>query len=270
MMGEPIVDAEPPIRVAVMGSRGGDRLRHLLENDPRRGQTYEIVGGFVNVADSGPASLLAEHDVPLEVRDIHDFYDERGADIGDMDVREAFDARTAETLAGYDPDLVVLASYLHRLTSPVLDRFAPAIVNAHHSDLTVRDGAGDPVYPGLNATEDAIRNGEPVTRESTHVATPTVDRGPVIARSRPFEVHRDLVEYALARDGENLFDAYLYAHRGWMIRSGGGPTLAKTIELVADGRVSLVDGETYVDGEPGYYQLGDDAVATAAEASAEP
>lgn len=263
-MGEPLVAASQPIDVAVVASKSDARLRYLLEDDPNRGETYELVGGFVNYADSPAVDLLAAHDVPVECRDVHEFYDERGADLSDMDVREEFDALTAETLAGYDPDLVVLSGYLHILTAPVLDRFFPRIVNIHHADLTIRDESGAPVYTGLRSVEDAVRDGKTTTRETTHVVTEAVDRGPLLARSRPFDVHRDLVESALDRGAENVLDAYVYAHRAWMLREGGGRTLAKTIELIADGRVTIENRETYVDGEPGYYQLGTDSRRAAA------
>jgi phosphoribosylglycinamide formyltransferase-1 len=256
-MAEPLVAAEKPIRVAVMTTGGTARLRYLLEDDPNRGEAYELVTGLVNDADGAAISLLETHDVSVEVRDIHDFYNKRGTDLGDMDVRREFDTHIAQVLSSYDPDLIVLAGYLHILTTPILDRFSPRIINAHHADLTVRTVGGKPVYRGLDAVKQAIWAGTPSTRETTHVVTETVDTGPLIARSRPFEIHRNLVADALTRDAENMFDAYVYAHRQWMARVGGGPTLAKTVELVADGRITFNKGKTNVDGEQGYYQLGD-------------
>lgn len=257
-MAVPLVDADPPLRVAVLASSSHLRLAHLLEDDPNRGDAYELVGAVTNVADGDAESLLREHGVLVTCHDIHAFYETRGADIGDLTVREAFDERVAATLAGYDPDLVVLSGYLHVVTEPVLDRFGPAILNVHHGDLAVVDETGHPVYDGLRSVEAAIRAGEDETRETVHVVTETVDAGPLIARSRPFAVQRALVDAALARGDDALLDAYVYAHRRWLLREGGGPTLAMAIELVADGRVTHADGQTFVDGEPGVYQLGDD------------
>jgi hypothetical protein len=74
--------------------------------------------------------------------------------------------------------------------------------------------------------------------------TPAVDRGPPLVRSRPFPVHEDLVASALERDAADVLDAYVYAHREWMLRAGGGPTLETTLELI-------------VDGEPGPYSRGE-------------
>lgn len=260
----PLVDAELPIRVAVLCSESGTRLRYLLEDDPNYGETYDVVCGFANVEGSVAARLLAAEDIPVEVRDIHEFYDVRDAPLSDMDVRRAFDAETAEMLEAYTPDLVVLSGYLHVVTEPLLDRFFPRIVNAHHGDLTVRDETGAPVYVGLDAVEDATLAGEAGTRETTHLVTEEVDRGPLVARSRQFPVHRELVDDAQRHEETDVLSAYTYAHREWMIREGGGPTLAKTIELIADGVVAY-DPETEttrIDGQLGYYQLGEGVVVT--------
>lgn len=254
----PLVDAEQPIRVAVLCSENDARLSYLLDADPNYGDTYRIVCGVANVEGSAAARTLAAADVPVQERDIHAFYDERDAPLSDMDVRRAFDDRTAEFLVSHDPDLVVLSGYLHIVTEPVLDQFFPRIVNAHHGDLTVLDERGVPVYRGLDAVEDAVFAGEAATHETTHLVTEAVDRGPLVARSRQFAVHRELVDDARERGDADVLSAYVYAHRGWMVRDGGGPTLAKTIELVADGRVAYdaESGATRIDGRSGYYQLG--------------
>jgi folate-dependent phosphoribosylglycinamide formyltransferase PurN len=256
-MGQPLVEASSPLRVAVLTSTAGPRLRHLLAADPNRGSSHRFVCGVVNDVDSGADDLLAEHDVPVERHDIHDFYEERGADLSDLDVREEFDDRLASTVEEYDPDLVLLVGYLHVLTHPFVARFHPRILNCHHGDLTVRDAAGSPLYTGLNAVEDAIRNSEAATRETVHVATEDVDAGPVVVRSPPFEVNRPLVEDALARGDDAVLDAYVYAHRRWMAAAGGGPALAAAIELVADGRVGWEGGRTTVDGVEGFFQVGE-------------
>lgn len=254
-MAEPLVDASPPLRVAVLTSVAGPRLRYLLTEDPRRGSTYRFVCGAVNDTDSGAGDRLAEHDVPVEVHDIYDFYDERGADLSDLALREDFDDRLAASVAAYDPDLVLLVGYLHVLTGSFLERFHPRILNCHHGDLTVRDAAGNPLYTGLRAVEDTIENGESAVRETIHVVTEDVDAGPVVALSPPFEVTRPLVDDALARGDEATMDAYVFALRRWMAARGGGPTISRTLDLIADGRVTWDGRRTYVDGVPGFFEV---------------
>lgn len=256
-MADPLVEAATPLRVVVLTTTGGPRLRYLLEDDDARGSTHRFVAGVVNDVDSGAADLLEGNDVPVERHDIHAFYAEREAPLSNLDVRTAFDERLAASVTEYDPDLVLLVGYLHVLTGPFLGRFHPRILNCHHSDLTVRDASGAPVYPGLHAVENAIRNGEAATRETVHVATADVDAGPVVVRSPAFEVNRPLVEDAIERGDDETLDAYVFAHRRWMASAGGGPALATALELVADGRVGWDGGRTTVDGTHGFYQVGE-------------
>lgn len=256
-MAEPLVDASSPLRVAVLTSTDGPRLRYLLEDDPDRGRTYEIVCGVVNDVDSGADQWFEREGVPVERHDIHAYYAGRDAALEDLAVRREFDRRLADAVAGHDPDVVLLVGYLHILTDAFLDRFFPRILNCHHGDLTVRDASGRPVYGGLRAVEDAITSGEAATRETVHVATETVDAGPIVARSSPFEVNRSLVDWALEHGDRATFDAYTYAHRRWTAAAGGGPAISTALELLADGRVGWDGGETTVDGVRGFYQLGD-------------
>lgn len=248
-----LVDATAPLDVAVLVSESDARVRSVLAE---AGQSYTVVGAIASHPDGDAVTAVRDHGVPVHVEDVEAFYDDRDAPVSDLAVREAYDERLAAHLARLDPDLVVCSGYRFILTEPVLDRFAPGIVSAHHADLTIRDG-GEPRYPGLRATRDAILDGQDATRETTHVVTADVDRGPPLVRSRPFPVHDALVSDALDSGAEDALDAYVYAHREWMMRVGGGPALAKTIELIADGRVRLRGGHAVVDGERGPYQQGE-------------
>lgn len=260
-MAEPLVDAATPLRIAVLTSTDGPRLRYLLEDDENRGSTHRFVCGVVNDRESGAGDRLADHSIPVELHDIHDFYAEHGASLSALDDRRAFDERLARTVAQYEPDVVLLVGYLHVLTAPFLRRFYPRILNCHHGDLMLRDTDGDPIYTGLDAVDAAIRNGEPATRETVHVATEAVDAGPVVVRSPPFEVNRPLVAEALDSGDDETLDAYVYAHRRWMARAGGGPSLATALGLLADGRVGWDGGRTTIDGTPGYYEMGEGPMA---------
>lgn len=252
--------ADPPLRVAILASRSTSRLRYLLEADPNRGHTYELVAGVVSAADSEARELLEAHRVPTYTNDIEAFYAARDAEPDDLAHRPAYDRQTAAYLSPHEPDLVALSGYLHILTEPMVDRYHPRIINVHHADLTERDDHGDPAYPGLHSVRDAVANGEPCTRETSHIVTERVDRGPLLVRSPPFETNAALVDRARADDAADVLDAYAYAHREWMTRAAGGPTLAKTIELVADGRVTVRGDDVDIDGESGVYQLEADAV----------
>jgi folate-dependent phosphoribosylglycinamide formyltransferase PurN len=126
-------------------------------------------------------------------------------------------------------DTVLLLGYVYRITAPLLDAFPNRILNIHDSDL--------PKYPGLHATRDAVEAGERFTRSAIHIVTPQIDAGPVVARSKPFEVAP--FAYAAAEAGEkDIVRAYAYAQREWMMRSAWGELAVRALEMVAAGELA--------------------------------
>ena len=88
--------------------------------------------------------------------------------------REERDLAMATWLEELGVDLVVLAGYLHLLTSPFLDRFPERIVNVHPSLL--------PAFPGLRAIEQALEAGVETTGVTVHVVDEGLDSGPILAQ----------------------------------------------------------------------------------------
>jgi phosphoribosylglycinamide formyltransferase 1 len=87
--------------------------------------------------------------------------------------REARDRELAEWLQLRGVELVVLAGYMHLLTSAFLDRFPERIVNVHPSLL--------PAFPGIRAIEQALDYGVKVFGVTVHFVEPgEVDSGAII------------------------------------------------------------------------------------------
>ena len=93
--------------------------------------------------------------------------------------RAARDRELADWLLLRGVDLVVLAGYMHLLTSPFLDRFPERIVNVHPSLL--------PSFPGAHPIEDALAAGVDTTGVTVHFVDEGLDTGAVI-RQEPVEV----------------------------------------------------------------------------------
>ena len=147
------------------------------------------------------------------------------------DRREEFDAETAAMLRAFDVDAVVLLGYLYVITEPLLSAFPDRIINIHDADLTLRNAAGGPRYPGLHATRDAIVAGERETRSSVHLVTRQLDAGPVIVRSDAFPV-APFVHEAVACGEDDIVRAYAYAQREWMMRSTWGKLAAEGLAML--------------------------------------
>ena len=91
--------------------------------------------------------------------------------------RAVFDVALADLVAGYEPDLVVLAGWMLVLSEAFLDRFPGRVINLHP--------ALPGTFPGTHAIErahDAFGRGEiDRTGVMVHRVVPEIDAGPVIA-----------------------------------------------------------------------------------------
>jgi folate-dependent phosphoribosylglycinamide formyltransferase PurN len=249
----PLFEADRPLRVVTLFSGGASGVRYLADHDPGYGDAYEVVGALTDDPDAPGVEALKSRGIPVEVHDIEAFYDERNADTSDLDVREAFDAVTAQRIGRFDPDLVLLSGYMRILTDPMVA--AHPTLNVHPADLTITDDDGERVYVGHDPVHDAITDGRSETRSSVHFVTPGVDEGPLVVLSKPFPVRREQIATLLKHGSEDALRNYVDAHQEWMKWDGDGPALATALDLVASGGVAFADGEAVVDGEPGPFEL---------------
>lgn len=228
----------PALRVGVLCSSRAPGLAHLLERDPSRGRLYDVVCCLTSEESCPDAEAAGARGVPVITHAIRPFCRRRGWGLPDTAGRAAYDHESAERLAPYRLDLVVLASYLYVLTAPMLRAFPARIINVHHSDLTLRHRDGTPRLPGLRAVRDALVTGADQTRATVHLVTEKLDQGPPFLRSWPFPVS-PLVAEAIRDRAVDVLKAYAWAHQEWMIRATWGPLLTQAIALIADGRVDL-------------------------------
>jgi folate-dependent phosphoribosylglycinamide formyltransferase PurN len=242
------------LRVALLCSRRARGLDHLLA-DPNRGRLYDLVACVGSEGALPPESRPVETTgVPFLSHPLRAFHRGMHAPLRDLRTRRYYDQVMVEILGEVRPDLVVLAGYLYVLTAPMLAAFPGRILNVHHSDLTQQDDRGRPRYRGLRAVRDAIMAGEPQTRATAHFVTEEVDGGPMLLRSWAFPV-AGLAAEARAWKAEAMLQAYTFAHQEWMLSAAWGSMLARSIELVARGRVEVVGGTAFIDGAPGPLDL---------------
>ncbi|MDQ7029492.1 MAG: phosphoribosylglycinamide formyltransferase [Ardenticatenia bacterium] len=94
--------------------------------------------------------------------------------------REEYDADLAARVAQYEPDLIVLAGWMHILSPAFLDQFPERVINLHP--------ALPGMFPGTHAIErafQAFRRGEiSYSGCMVHYTIPEVDAGPVIAQAK--------------------------------------------------------------------------------------
>jgi phosphoribosylglycinamide formyltransferase-1 len=154
----------PVTRLVVLVSGAGTNLQALLDatTDPSYGAEVVAVG-----ADrDGIEGLLR-----AEKADVATFV----CKVGDHPAREDWDRALRDAVAGYEPDLVVLAGFMKLVGPAFLESFAGRVVNTHPALC--------PAFPGTTGPADALAYGVKVTGATLFVVDEGVDTGPIIAQS---------------------------------------------------------------------------------------
>lgn len=159
----------PVYRLVVLVSGNGSNLQAVIDacaDGPLHARA-EVVAVVTDRADAAALQRAAKAGVPSVHLGVH--RDEARAD---------YDARLADIVAGFDPDLVVLAGWMRILTRSFLGWFPDRVVNLH------------PALPGELAGTHAIERAwqEALAGERTEtgvmvhrVPDEGVDAGPVLA-----------------------------------------------------------------------------------------
>ncbi|HJV96566.1 MAG TPA: phosphoribosylglycinamide formyltransferase [Albitalea sp.] len=140
--------------------------------------------------------------------------------------RDAFDAALADVVAGFEPDVVVLAGFMRILSPAFVQRFAGRLVNIHPSLL--------PAFTGLHTHQRAIDAGCKLTGATVHFVTTELDHGPIIAQA---------VEPVLPGDTEATLSARLLA-REHVLYPLAVRWIVEGALRVNDGIVTHVSGES--------------------------
>ncbi len=93
----------------------------------------------------------------------------------DFSSRDALDAEIVKTLQQHGVDWVVMAGWMRRVTTVLINAFPRRIVNIHPSLL--------PSFPGIRAIEQALAAGVKITGCTVHYVELEVDSGPIIAQA---------------------------------------------------------------------------------------
>lgn len=95
-------------------------------------------------------------------------------EVGQFAGREQWDQTLADTVAGFEPDLVVLAGFMKLVGSAFLARHGGRVINTHPALC--------PSFPGTHGPRDAIDYGVKVSGATLFVVDEGVDTGPIVAQ----------------------------------------------------------------------------------------
>lgn len=158
---------EVPVRLVVLASGNGSNLQAVLDACAEGELPAEVVAVVSDQSDAFALQRAAAAGVPSVHIGRHD-----------GEERADYDARLADVVAGFAPDLVVLAGWMRILTTAFLGWFPERVINLHPA----RPGE----LPGTHAIERAWQEALAGERTSTGVMVHLVpdegvDDGPVLA-----------------------------------------------------------------------------------------
>lgn len=233
------------------GSRG--LLRTVMEQVLSGGLQARILFVFCN-REPGEhegsdrfMEMVKGYGLPLLTLSSRRFKRERGAEAF-AQVREDYDREVARLIAPFDPDYCVLAGYMLIASEELTARYP--MLNLHPAP------PGGPAGTWQEVIWHLIREGAREGGAMVHLATPEVDRGPVVAyctypvRGPAFdplweEVRGRPVEELQASPGEGL-PLFQAIRREGLRRER--PLLVETLRALAQGRVRVERGRV-VDGQ---------------------
>lgn len=141
--------------------------------------------------------------------------------------RDTFNRALLEKVQSYGADLVVLAGCLVVIPKIMVDAFPNQMINIHPSLIPAFCGTG---YYGLKVHEAVLERGAKVTGATVHFVDDGTDTGPIILQ-KAVEVRQD--------DTPEILQRRVMEEAEWKI-------LPQAIDLIANGRVSVVDGRVRI------------------------
>jgi phosphoribosylglycinamide formyltransferase-1 len=147
-------------RIVILISGRGSNMQAILEAK----LNARIVAVISNEPSAKGLQIAREAGVETKVVSHKDYAD-----------RASFDHCLADTIAAYDPHLLVLAGFMRILTQGFIMRFSGKIMNIHPSLL--------PAFPGLDTHRRAIEEGVRVHGCTVHFVTPALDHGPIVIQA---------------------------------------------------------------------------------------
>ena len=142
-----------------------------------------------------------------------------------FDTRELFNKALIKALDEAEIDLVVLAGFLVIIPEEMVAKYRNRIINIHPSLIPSFCGTG---YYGLKVHEKALERGVKLTGATVHFVDEGTDSGHIILQ-KAVEVKDD--------DTAESLQLRVMEEAEWKI-------LPEAIELIASGKVKVVDGKT--------------------------
>ena len=206
------------LRVVVLVSGGGTNLQAII--DGVKGgviRNTKIVGVISNNKNAYALERAEKHGIPNQCISPKDY-----------ESREIFNQEFMKAVDALQPDLIVLAGFLVVIPAEMIAKYRNRMINIHPSLIPSFCGTG---YYGLKVHEGVLSRGVKVTGATVHFVDEGTDTGPIILQ-KAVEVEQD--------DTPEILQRRVMEKAEWII-------MPKAIDLIANGKVSVVDGRVRID-----------------------
>jgi phosphoribosylglycinamide formyltransferase-1 len=150
-------------RLVVLVSGTGTNLQALLDASTDTAYGASVVAVGADRDGTGGVKRADAAGLPTFVCRLPDFPD-----------RTEWDAALTETVAAFEPDLVISAGFLKLVGPHFLARFGDRYLNTHNALL--------PAFPGMHGPRDAFAYGVKLAGATLFFVDSGVDTGPIVAQ----------------------------------------------------------------------------------------
>ena len=205
------------LKLAVLVSGGGTNLQAIMDGIASGSITNaKIVTVISNNKNAYALTRAEQAGIPASCISPKDYAD-----------REAFHEALLKALVESEADLIVLAGFLVAVPAEMIEAFPNQIINIHPSLIPAFCGVG---FYGLHVHEGVLARGAKVTGATVHFVDNGMDTGPIILQ-KAVEVQQG--------DTPKILQQRVMEEAEWKI-------LPQAIDLIAQGRVIVVDGKTII------------------------
>ena len=205
------------LRIAVLVSGGGTNFQAIIDSiNSGKIHNTEIAVVISNNRKAYALERARNNNIPAECISPKSFAD-----------REEFHRALLAAVDSYNVDLIVLAGFLVAIPEIMVKAYNNRIINIHPSLIPSFCGKG---HYGLHVHEAALCRGVKVTGATVHFVDDGTDTGPIILQ-KPVMIEQD--------DTPETLQRRVMEQAEWII-------LPQAIDLIAQGKVLVVDGKTVI------------------------
>jgi phosphoribosylglycinamide formyltransferase 1 len=205
------------LKIAVLVSGGGTNLQAIIDAMKNGIITNaKIVKVISNNEGAYALTRAKEAQIPAECISPKQFTD-----------RGAFNQALLDAVRECGAELIVLAGFLVVIPPEMIRAYPNRIINIHPSLIPSFCGTG---YYGLKVHEGVLSRGVKITGATVHFVDEGTDTGPIILQKAVAVQEEDTPQILQRRVMEEA---------EWKI-------LPKTIDLIANGKVTVVDGKVKI------------------------